>query len=100
MPRDDVLARVQRELQAIWPAAKRSQLLRWRLIVHPAQATALANVMLAGDWTSTGWPATMEGAVRSGYLAVEAILRSLGAIRPLLIADLPSGRLARRLMGD
>ena len=28
---------------------------------------------LAGDWTSTGWPATMEGALRSGRLAAEAI---------------------------
>jgi zeta-carotene desaturase len=31
------------------------------------------NVFLAGDWTKSGWPATMEGAVRSGYLAAEAI---------------------------
>jgi zeta-carotene desaturase len=28
---------------------------------------------LAGDWTRSGWPATMEGAVRSGYLAAEAV---------------------------
>jgi len=33
----------------------------------------LARVFLAGDWTATGWPATMEGAVRSGYLAAEAL---------------------------
>ncbi len=32
-------------------------------------------MFLAGDWTKTGWPATMEGAVRSGYLAAEAVLR-------------------------
>lgn len=35
--------------------------------------TGLANLFLAGDYTKTGWPATMEGAVRSGYLAAEAI---------------------------
>jgi zeta-carotene desaturase len=46
----------------------------WR----PPQRTAVANLFLAGDWTSTGWPATMEGAVRSGYLAAEALARSAG----------------------
>jgi zeta-carotene desaturase len=46
----------------------------WR----PAQETALHNFFLAGDWTATGWPATMEGAVRSGYLAADAIIRASG----------------------
>jgi zeta-carotene desaturase len=40
---------------------------------------------MAGDWTRTGWPATMEGAVRSGYLAAEAVSRSLGAPLRFLI---------------
>jgi squalene-associated FAD-dependent desaturase len=44
---------------------------RWR----PGQASPLENLLVAGDWTATGWPATMEGAVRSGYLAAEALLR-------------------------
>jgi len=34
-------------------------------------------VYLAGAWTDTGWPATMEGAVRSGTAAAEAALRAL-----------------------
>ncbi|PYU08947.1 MAG: squalene-associated FAD-dependent desaturase, partial [Acidobacteria bacterium] len=42
-----------------------------------------------GDWTSTGWPATMEGAVRSGYLAAEAILREAGTPQTFLRPDLP-----------
>ena len=42
--------------------------------MRPAQATPLMNLFLAGDWTATNWPATMEGAVRSGYLAAEALL--------------------------
>ena len=46
--------------------------------LRPSQRTPLANVMLAGDWTDTGWPATMESAVRSGYLAAEAVLKRLG----------------------
>ncbi|MCR4410890.1 MAG: hydroxysqualene dehydroxylase HpnE [Thermoguttaceae bacterium] len=46
--------------------------------LRPAQETALENLVLAGDWTATGWPATMEGAARSGYRAAEAILRRPG----------------------
>jgi uncharacterized protein with NAD-binding domain and iron-sulfur cluster len=47
---------------------------------------------LAGDWTDTGWPATMEGAVRSGYLAAEAVLRTAGTPRAILQPDLePDG---------
>jgi squalene-associated FAD-dependent desaturase len=49
----------------------------WRAL-RPAQATALARFALAGAWTSTGWPDTMEGAVRSGMLAAQQILRELG----------------------
>jgi uncharacterized protein with NAD-binding domain and iron-sulfur cluster len=42
---------------------------------RPDQKTAIHNLFLAGDWTDTGWPATMEGAVRSGYRAIEALHR-------------------------
>jgi uncharacterized protein with NAD-binding domain and iron-sulfur cluster len=47
-------------------------------------------MFLAGDWTATGWPATMEGAVRSGYLAAEAILAADGQPQKFLRPDLPS----------
>jgi squalene-associated FAD-dependent desaturase len=57
---------------------------RWR----PTQAGVAKNLFLAGDWTSTGWPATMEGAVRSGYLAAEALLGSFGEPRRFLQPDL------------
>jgi uncharacterized protein with NAD-binding domain and iron-sulfur cluster len=61
---------------------------RWR----PKQQTAIPHLFLAGDWTATGWPATMEGAVRSGYLAAEALLRSDGTPRTFLQPDLaPNG---------
>jgi zeta-carotene desaturase len=42
----------------------------WR----PPTRTHISNLFLAGDWTQTGWPATMESAVRSGYQAAEAII--------------------------
>jgi zeta-carotene desaturase len=45
---------------------------------RPHTATHHPNVFLAGDWTASGWPATMEGAVRSGYLAAEAVARAAG----------------------
>jgi len=51
------------------------------------------NLYLAGDWCRTGWPATMEGAVRSGYAAAAAIVGTGGPV-----PDLPISRLAR-LMG-
>src|SRR5256884_9251432 len=64
---------------------------RWR----PKQQTSLPRLFLAGDWTDTGWPATMEGAVRSGYLAAEALLRTAGAPRKFLQPDLaPDGFIA------
>jgi uncharacterized protein with NAD-binding domain and iron-sulfur cluster len=64
---------------------------RWR----PAQKSPIAALFLAGDWTSTGWPSTMEGAVRSGYLAAEAILSDAGMPRKFLQPDLRPEGLAR-----
>jgi squalene-associated FAD-dependent desaturase len=48
---------------------------------RPGPVTALANVTVAGAWTDTGWPATMEGAVRSGRAAARLLLPELSAIR-------------------
>ncbi|MFH1921520.1 MAG: hydroxysqualene dehydroxylase HpnE [Planctomycetota bacterium] len=111
----EVVSRVRAELDAIWPAARQSRLLHSRVITHraavfsvqpgidhlrPPQETAIKNLALAGDWTATGWPATMESAVRSGYLAAEVILNRTSPDNEhrLLTADLPMGRLARCLL--
>lgn len=59
---------------------------------RPAAVSAWPRVFLAGDWTDTGWPATMEGAVRSGYLAAEAL-----AGRKFLAPDLPASGLMKFL---
>jgi len=58
---------------------------RWR----PPQEIGVKNLFLAGDWTRTGWPSTMEGAVRSGYLAAEAVLSRFGRAQKILRPDLP-----------
>jgi len=60
---------------------------------RPQPQTAWPRVFLAGDWTATGWPATMEGAVRSGYLAAEAVAKFAGRKNVgFLVPDLaPSG---------
>ncbi|MGW9115941.1 hydroxysqualene dehydroxylase HpnE [Streptomyces sp. NPDC055663] len=46
--------------------------------LRPGARTRAPGLTLAGAWTATGWPATMEGAVRSGFSAAEAALRALG----------------------
>jgi zeta-carotene desaturase len=66
-------------------------------LLRPKQETRIGRLVLAGDWTDTGWPATMEGAVRSGYLAAEALLRQAGTPKRLLQADLPPDGLVRML---
>ncbi|HYL92876.1 MAG TPA: FAD-dependent oxidoreductase, partial [Alphaproteobacteria bacterium] len=63
---------------------------------RPTPVTAWPNVFLAGDWTATGWPATMEGAVRSGYLAAEALTRAAGMKGlSFLSPDLPASGFMR-----
>ena len=65
---------------------------RWR----PNQETPLRNLVLAGDWTATGWPATMEGAVRSGYQAAEVVARVAGlSDASYVLPDLPPKGLMR-----
>lgn len=60
-------ARVIREKRATFAATPAVEKLR------PSTRTASSNLMLAGDWTATGFPATLEGAVRSGYAAAAAL---------------------------
>jgi len=105
-PRQEIIDLCLKEVRQALPAARDANLIkatvikeaaatfspepgvdRWR----PKQETSVQNLFLAGDWTDTGWPATMEGAVRSGYLAAEAVLRKEGRphqfVRPDLGAD-------------
>lgn len=49
--------------------------------LRPGPRTTIPGLALAGAWTATGWPATMEGAVRSGHAAARAALAALGSER-------------------
>lgn len=65
---------------------------------RPAQSAApWPNCFLAGDWTATGWPSTMESAARSGHLAAEALCAADGRPREFLEADLKPRGLMRWL---
>jgi uncharacterized protein with NAD-binding domain and iron-sulfur cluster len=114
MTKDQILDLAMPDLAALWPAAREAKLLRWWVVtehgatfavrpgvdlIRPRQRTPIEGLFLSGDWTSTGWPATMEGAVRSGYLAAEGVLEDLGRPEALLKPDLPDGLLARLLLG-
>ena len=55
---------------------------------RPKSSTRIENLFLAGDWTRSGWPATMEGAVRSGYLAAEAVAAAAGQPQSFLLPDI------------
>jgi zeta-carotene desaturase len=109
--RSEIVDLALRELREFFPAAREATLVKSAVIkeVHatysprpgidayrPASATAWPRVFLAGDWTATGWPATMESAVRSGYLAAEALTRATGlANTKFLVPDLPANGFMR-----
>ena len=104
----EIVDLARKEAQEFFPGAREAKLLKSIVIkeVHatysprpgidqhrPKPDTAWPRVFLAGDWTATSWPATMEGAVRSGYLAAEAVARfASGKRASFLVSDLaPSG---------
>jgi zeta-carotene desaturase len=74
-------AQVIKEVRATFSAGPGMEALR------PLPATPFENFFLAGDWTRSGWPATMEGAVRSGYLAAEAVASAAGKPQRFLLPD-------------
>jgi squalene-associated FAD-dependent desaturase len=85
---DEIERQIVDELRRVFPDAAGARLLRTRVVTEhaatfsavpgvdrfrPGPRTAVPNLVLAGDWTATDWPATMEGAVRSGYAAAEVV---------------------------
>jgi squalene-associated FAD-dependent desaturase len=87
---DDIQNRILDELNAMFPNLSAAKLLRSKVVTEhaatfspvpgvdqwrPGPVSPIENLFLAGDWTATGWPATMEGAVISGNNAAAAVLR-------------------------
>lgn len=109
MPRQAILDLSLKELGEFFPAVREAKVVKSAVIkeVHatysplpgtdahrPTQATGWPRVFLAGDYTQTGWPATMEGAVRSGYLAAEALAQA-----KFVVPDLPATGMMKMLDG-
>jgi len=103
MPRQDVIDLALRELAEFFPLVREARLEKAHVVKEvratfsavpgleskrPLPATWMANFFLAGDWTRSGWPATMEGSVRSGYQAADAVERSLGRGSEFLLPDI------------
>jgi squalene-associated FAD-dependent desaturase len=91
MSKAELQALVTRELAALLPQTSQARLVRCLIIKErhatfvPApgamalrlpHATPVPNLFLAGEWTDTGWPSTMESAVRSGLAAAHALMQS------------------------
>jgi len=98
--KSDVIALAIRELSDFFPVVKQAKLERSHVVkelratfsprpgveqLRPGPITAYPNVFLAGDWTRSGWPPTMEGAVRSGYLAAEGVAKAAGISAKILL---------------
>jgi zeta-carotene desaturase len=109
-PKAEIVELAMREAQEFFPGAPDARLLKSTVIkevnatysprpgidqFRPQPETVWPRVFLAGDWTATGWPATMEGAVRSGYLAAEAVARFAGKSGGFLVPDLASSGLMK-----
>ncbi len=92
-PRERIADRYVAEMGELFPAARHAALERVHVVkeplatispapgqaaLRPPNHTAEAGLAIAGAWTDTGWPATMEGAVRSGLLAARAALGPSG----------------------
>ncbi len=108
----EVIDEVLGELREAFPAARDAAVTHARMVtehhavfaplpghhrLRPTSRTPDPRVHLAGDYTATGWPATMEGAVRSGFAAAESVLQTEGRPERIVRRDLPAGRLSRWL---
>lgn len=104
MQRQPIVDLAMAELGRFFPAVREAQLVKAAVVkevratfsvrpgiesIRPGPVSPWPGIFLAGDWVATGWPATMEGAVRSGYQAAEAVTALLGVRKRVLVPDLP-----------
>ncbi|HEX3941863.1 MAG TPA: hydroxysqualene dehydroxylase HpnE [Acidobacteriaceae bacterium] len=108
--RQEIIDLAVAELGEFFPAVRQARLVKAAVVkevratysvrpqldpLRPAAVSPWPGIFLAGDWTMTNWPATMEGAVRSGCLAAEAFARAAGEPAGFLAPDLPPTGLMR-----
>ena len=113
-PRQVIIDQAMEDLESLLPAVRQAKLLKAIVVkegratfaprpgcdaLRPGPSSPLANFSIAGDWVQTGWPATMESAVRSGYQAAEVLLRARGVRTPILKPDLPAEGLMKWVTG-
>ena len=94
LPRTEIVRSIAAEMRAAFPQARRAELVKSTVVkqrnatfrctpgaqrFRPGPVTASPNLFLAGEWTDTGWPSTMEGAIISGYNAAAAVMSRVGA---------------------
>jgi zeta-carotene desaturase len=107
LTREQAIAQAVRELGEFFPVVASARLEKAALVkemratfgvppgidsARPTSVSPWQNCFLAGDWTATGWPSTMESAARSGHLAAEALCSARGEPHNILDADLkPQG---------
>src|SRR5271168_5258581 len=112
MQRQEIIDLALRELAEFFPLVAQAKLVKAAVVkevratysirpqldlLRPTASSPWPRIFLAGDWVTTGWPATMEGAVRSGYLAAEAVSRAAEKPSHFLQADLAATGLMRLL---
>ena len=88
MPKQEIREMFLDEMKRVFPRARDAQVERLLVVKQPRatfrsvpgveahrlpSATPISNLFLAGEWVDTGWPGTMEGAVRSGRAAAQAL---------------------------
>ena len=97
-PRQEIIDLAVRELAEFFPSVREANLTKATVVkeIHatfspspgsdafrPLHTSPWPRLFLAGDWTATGWPATMEGAVRSGYGAARGAQRNESSSSPI-----------------
>ena len=107
MTREEILSSAVRELALFFPEVSRAKLVKSGVLkearatfsvvpgldrFRPGNETDWPGFYLAGDWTATEWPSTMEGAVRSGRLAAGTLMGDRGRF---MAREIPASGLMR-----
>ena len=115
LPREQAIAQAVSEFAEFFPRVAEAKLEKAALVkevratfgvppgidaARPSAVSPWPNCFLAGDWTATGWPSTMESAARSGHLVAEALCQELQTPRSFLDPDLKPTGLMRVLRVD